>query len=185
MARPVTTRHLKFSRKLSLRLTYQSTGEGEKRVRAWIDESAQRSGTALRTALAGASPRKSGRLAGSMRALYDFPRLTVGSTVRYARFQDRIRSALTQGAAIIDRQFRRQTRGIPFPISFSGLWTIKLHFGLVLQTRMRGILITTQTVRFADLYDGYNIIEGDEYGARFRFKMPDFTIRISGRPSVS
>ena len=183
MALPVATRLLRFSPALSLRLTYQSTGSGERRVREWMDESAQRSGAALTEALAGASPVRSGTLAQSMRYDYGFPTLFTGTSVEYARYQRNIGEALTQGAAIVDRQFRTQTRGILFALRYTGLWTIRLA-GIVVTHAIRGTIRTTQTVFFRDLYTGYAL--GDSpYGATFGFKMPDFTVEISGRPKVA
>ena len=183
MALPITTRILRFSRNLTLRITYQSNGDGERNVRDWIDSSAARAGAGLRDALAGASSYQSGTLSNSIASDYGFPALFVGTQIRYAQYQRNLREALRQGIDIVDREFLTRTRSIPFVLRYTGRWIIHIA-GLTLFHKVRGTIRTSQCVSFKDLYGGYEIHETIPLGATFRFQVPTITVNIRGRPRL-
>ena len=146
---------LAFGSDLSLTLQYQSTGEGERRLRQWIDATAREYGRELRERLAVASPTHSGTLAASWTDLYSFPVLIVATEVPYARFQPKVRDALTRESQRTDARFRGLTKRIAFPLLYSGVWTINLgpYFGgLVLSGPFSGTLNVSFVFSFADFY---------------------------------
>ena len=168
---PPATRVFNAGGRLSLTITFESTGQGEAELRSWIGDVARRSGEALRTAIAGAVPHRSGTLANSIQSEYRYPTLFVGSDLRYARYQAPFRDAVERFARATDASLRTLTRQIPFPLNYRGVWIVRL-FGQIVRVPIAGRVVARQRFRFADCYSGYQIIEGTPYGAAFTFRLP-------------
>ena len=172
---------LDFGPDLSLTFQYQSTGEGERQLRQWIDDTAREQGRELRQRLASASPARSGTLAASWTDLYDFPVLIVATEVQYARFQPKVRDALTRESQRTDARFRGLTKRIAFPLRYAGVWTINLgdaFGGLALSGPFAGTLAASFVFRFSDFYRGYQRHNDVPFGVSYSFRLPEIDIPI-------